>query len=108
MIGSTERKRIWCGRAVDHQSLGFMREQSLARIHAGETNGDVILEQTQSGPPPGCEPPGRLSVNAMGPPAPSLHRSPVEGKDQHPGSRVSPNYLTPTKVVLRKILRKPN
>ena len=42
------------GRAVDHQSLGFMREDSLARIHAGETNGNVILEQTQPDPPPGC------------------------------------------------------
>ena len=28
-----------------------MREHSLARIHAGETNDNVILEQTQPDPP---------------------------------------------------------
>ena len=39
------------GRAVDHQSLGFMREHSLARIRDREPNGDVILEQTQPDPP---------------------------------------------------------
>ena len=50
-IGNSKRELFWCGRAVDHQSLGFMREDSLARIHAGETNGNVILEQTQPDPP---------------------------------------------------------
>ena len=39
------------GRAVDHRSLGFMCEDSLARTHAGETNGNVILEQAQPDPP---------------------------------------------------------
>ena len=39
------------GRADNHRSLGFMREDSLARIHAGETNGNVILEHTQPDPP---------------------------------------------------------
>ena len=46
-----------------------MREDSPARIHAGETNGNVILEQTQPDPPSGCEPHDRLSVNATGAPA---------------------------------------
>jgi hypothetical protein len=40
------------------------RENSVTRIHAGEPNGDVILEHTQPEPPPGC-----LSVNATGAPA---------------------------------------
>ena len=34
--------------------IELAREHSLARIHAGALNGDVILEQTQSEPPPDC------------------------------------------------------
>jgi hypothetical protein len=34
--------------------IGLTREHSLARTHAGEPSGDVILEQTQPDPPPGC------------------------------------------------------
>jgi len=46
-----------------------MCEHSLARIHTEETNGNLILEQTQSESPPDCESPGCLSVDATGAPA---------------------------------------
>ena len=47
-------------------AIGLRHEHSLARIHAGELSGDVILEQTQPDPPSGCEPHGCLNVNATG------------------------------------------
>jgi len=48
---------------------GLAHETSLARIQARKPDDDFILGHTQPEPPPGCQPPGCLHVNAKGAPA---------------------------------------